>query len=121
MVEFAITAILLLTILFFIIEFGQATWRYNTVAGLAKDAARYASVHGSSSGSVADSASVQTYVNSRSQGIPVIVHTTWPEAGSKAPGKRVQVQVETTFTPRTTLIPHSALNLHSTAQVIIAR
>lgn len=121
MVEFAITAILLLTIVFFIIEFGQATWRYNMIAGLAKDAARYASVHGAGSGSIADSATVQNYVNARSQGISVIVHTTWPDGGSKAAGNRVQVQVEGSFTPRTTLIPHSTLNLRSTAQVIISR
>ena len=121
MVEFAITAMLLLMIVFFIIEFGQATWRYNTMGGLAKDAARYASVHGSSSGSAVDSAAVQTWVNSRSQGFAVIAHTTWPDGGSNAPGKRVQVRVETTFTPQTRLIPHSALNLRSTAQVIIAR
>ena len=123
MVEFAISAILLLTIVFFIIEFSQATWRYNTIASLAKDAARYASMHGSSSGSPVDSAAVQTYVNARSQGIDVIVRTSWPDGGTdpKVAGKRVEVRVETAFTPQTTLIPHATLNMHSTAQLVIAR
>src|SRR3569832_1609033 len=46
MVEFALASLFLLTIIFFVIEFGQAVYRYNAVAALAKDAARYASVHG---------------------------------------------------------------------------
>lgn len=121
MVEFSLSAILLFSVIFFIIEFGQATWRYNTVASLAKDGARWASLHGTNGVPVADSAAVQTYVNGRSTGINVIVHTTWPDAGSKDAGKRVQVLVESTFTPQSTLIPHAALNLHSTAQDIIAR
>jgi Flp pilus assembly protein TadG len=121
MVEFALAALVLFSMIFFIIEFGQATWRYNTVASLAKDGARWASMHGTNGVTVADSAAVQNYVNGKSQGIGVIVHTTWPDAGSKAAGNRVQVTVESTFTPQTRLIPHAPLNLHSTAQVIIAR
>jgi Flp pilus assembly protein TadG len=121
MVEFSLAAIALFTMVFFIIEFGQAVWRYNTVSSLAKEGARWASVHGDNGVTTADSAAVQTYVNDRSPGINVIVHTTWPDAGSKAAGKRVQVKVETTFTPQSSLIPHAALNLHSTAQDLIAR
>jgi Flp pilus assembly protein TadG len=121
MVEFAIASLVLMSMIFFVLEFGQATWRYNTIASLAKDGARWASLHGTNGVTTADSAAVQDYVNGRSQGIVVIVRTSWPDGGSKASGSRVQVTVEGNFTPRVSIIPHSALNFHSTAQVIIAR
>lgn len=121
MAEFAVAATLLFTMVFFIIEFGQVTWRYNTIASLAKDAARWASVRGASGSTVADSSAVQTYVNAHSNGLTVIARTTWPDGGGNAAGKRVQVRIETSYTPQSTLIPHSLLNLHSTAQVVIAR
>ncbi len=112
-----------MTIIFGILEFGQAVWKYNTVASLAKEAARYASVHGSKSGTPADSAAVQTYVDSRTPNFAVIARTTWPDGGTtpNAPGNKVQVSVETTFTPMTKIVPQGTHTLRSTAQVIIAR
>ena len=119
LVEFAIAAIFLFSIVFFTIEFGQAVWRYNTIASLAKDGARWASVHGSESASVADSAAVQTYVNTRSPNIAVVVRTTWPD-GNKDPGSVVQVRVDGSFTPITKIVPQGTHTLRSTAQVVIA-
>jgi Flp pilus assembly protein TadG len=125
MVEFALSAALLLTMVFFIIIFGQAVYRYNSIASLAKDAARYASVHGVNGATVATTDSVQTYASAHAQGMSVTATTTWPDACCStpvnAPGKAVQVKIETTFTPQSNLIPHAPLNLHSTAQDIIAR
>ena len=120
MVQFAIASTLLFSMIFFLIEFSQVTFRYNTIGSLAKDAARYASVHGQKATVVADSAYIQTYVNGKNSGFTVIAHTTWPD-GNKDPGSRVQVQVETSITPSTAIIPHWALTLRSTAQVLISR
>ena len=121
MVEFAIAAVVLMSMIFFVIEFGQATWRYNTIASISKDAARAASLHGSNGITQWTTDSVQTYVDNHSQGLTLVATTTWPDGGSKAAGSRVQVTVEGSFTPRISIIPHSLLNFHSTAQVIIAR
>ena len=119
LVEFALAAIFLFSIIFFIIEFGLAVWRYNTVASLAKDGARWASLHGSESATVADSAAVQNYVNTKTPGIPVVVRTTWP-GGNKDPGSVVQVRVDGSFTPLTKIVPQGTRTLRSTAQVVIA-
>jgi hypothetical protein len=89
---------------------------------MAKRGAHFAAVHGIQSGSVADSAAVQAFVDSQGAGIPLIVHTTWPDGGSKAPGKRVQVRVNNTFfSPIRGLIPSNVFILQSTAQDMIVR
>src|SRR5437870_5698226 len=115
--------------LFGAIEFGIAVWKYNTLASLAQDGARWAAVRGSTCTTPcvpADNDNVQTYVQGRAVGISsaaLTVTTTWPDGGSpsNAAGKTVQVTVQHDFTPLTTLIPHATLSLHSTAQMKIAR
>ncbi len=110
-----------MSIVFFIIAFGQATWRYNTIAGIAKDAARAAAVHGSKGSTVWTADSVQTYVNGKSPGLALTATTTWPDGGSNVAPNTVQVQVQATYTPNAPLIPRNMLTLRSTARAFIAR
>jgi Flp pilus assembly protein TadG len=49
LVEFAFASIVFFMMLFGIVEFGIAVWRYNMVADLAQEGARWASVRGSDS------------------------------------------------------------------------
>lgn len=114
-------ATILMSMIFFVIAFGQATWRYNTVASIAKDAARAASLHGQNGVTVWTADSVQAYVNNRSQGMTLSVTTNWPDGGSNLSPNRVQVRVQGTYTPIAPLIPRNMLTLHSTAQALIAR
>ena len=122
LVEFAFSLLIFLALLFGIIGFGLAVWRYNMMSNLAQEGARYASVHGQNSGSPKTAADVQTYVQSRAVGLSV----TAPSPPTSDPstlvaGQTVTVKVQTTFRPFTTLVPSATLTLHSTAQMIVTR
>jgi Flp pilus assembly protein TadG len=150
-VEFALASTLLFGTIFGIISFAVAVFEYNAVSELAREGARYAAVHGSYSGSVAcggttsstgaTSAIVQCYLRSRGFGLQVTAAMTCGTPGGSLatcgtnagvactaggvcnndPGKLVQVNVQQTFRPFTTLIPSAAMTLQSTSQMIIAR
>jgi Flp pilus assembly protein TadG len=121
LVEFAVGALLYFTVLFGTIELGLLVWRYNTVANLAQEGARWASVRGSTS-TIADK-DVQKYVRDRAVGLTVTVTTTPPlDAPSPPqPGQTVSVQVQTAVAPLTSLVPHGTLTVSSTATMVIAR
>jgi Flp pilus assembly protein TadG len=94
MVEFAIATGVFVTLLMGIVEFGYAAWARNSVASDAREGARYAIVHGSESGRIADSAMVADYVKSRtSLGNSIVVVPTWAKA-DKSPGSRITVKVK---------------------------
>jgi Flp pilus assembly protein TadG len=99
MVEFAIVAgLIFIPLVFGIIEFGRLVWAKNMVTAAAREGVRYAIVHGSSSGSVADSAAVATYVIGRTKLSPITVRPSW--TGTKEPGKdTATVAVSYTYIP----------------------
>jgi Flp pilus assembly protein TadG len=117
LIEFALGASLLFTLIFGVMQLGWGIWQYNLVADLAQEGARWAAVRGSSSASPATSASVNTYVNSRAM-MAVTATTTWPSGNS--PGNPVSVVVTATPVRFTGYIPFVP-TLSSTAQMIIAR
>ena len=81
MVEFAIIAVVFfIPFIFGAIELGRMAWAKNTVTAAAREGVRYAIVHGSTSGSVADSAAVANYVKGRTQLGGIIVRTRWMPA-----------------------------------------
>jgi Flp pilus assembly protein TadG len=93
MVEFAVAAGFFFTIVLAILNFGYAAWERNSVTADAREGARYAIVHGSASGRVATTDSVQNYVRSKSSlGSSVLVSTVWDPV-SKEPGSVVTVTV----------------------------
>jgi Flp pilus assembly protein TadG len=99
MVEFAIVAgLIFIPMVFGIIEFGRLIWAKNMVTAAAREGVRYSIVHGSSSGSIADSAAVATYVIGRTQLSPITVRPSW--TGTKEPGKdTATVEVSYTYVP----------------------
>jgi Flp pilus assembly protein TadG len=125
LIECALGSVLFFMTLFGILEFGQAVWRYNMVANLAQEGARWATVRGSgASGGMtpASAAQVQTFVQSRAVGLNVTAPT--PPTSNPSTlnaGDQVVVKVQTTFTPLTTLIPHSTITLSATSKMIMAR
>jgi Flp pilus assembly protein TadG len=120
LVEFALASVIFFATVFGTLEFGLAIWRYNMVSNLAQEGARWASVHGAASSSPASSADVQTFVQSRSPGVPVTVTTT-PAPSSVGVGGSVNVEVESSYTPLTGLIPQATLTLSSRATMIVSR
>jgi Flp pilus assembly protein TadG len=122
LVEFAIASVLFFITIFGVIGFGLGVWRYNLVANLAQEGARWASVRGSSSSSPASAGDIQTFVTSRAIGMAVTVPT--PPTSNPSTldaGDIVTVQVQTQFTPFTTIVPHTTLTLSSTAKMVMAR
>lgn len=93
LVEFAFSAVILLTLMFGIMDFSRAMYCYHYVTYAAQDGARYAMVRGADASSDgcsttetfacdASSSDVQTYI--KNQSFPLIdpnsltVNTTWP-------------------------------------------
>jgi Flp pilus assembly protein TadG len=93
MVEFAITAAAFFLLLLGILEFGYAAWAKNSVVADAREGARYAMVHGSKSGRIADSAAIANYVKTKTAlGSSIQVITTW--VPNKDPQSEVTVKVK---------------------------
>jgi len=120
-VEFALSALLFFTLLFGTIELGMLIWRYNMVANLAQEGARWASVRGSTSSIPASNSDVQTHVQGRAGGMMVTATTPLGAPSALQPGQTLSVQVQTTVAPLTQLVPHGTLTLSSTASMVIAR
>jgi Flp pilus assembly protein TadG len=136
LVEFAIIAIVLVTLLVGIAGFGHALYAYHFVSHAAREATRWASVNGSqcandsSCKASAAASDVQNYVNGIvPPGIDpnkLTVTATWPTVTgicatkSNAPGCTVQVQVSYSFSFIFPLIHTSPVQLSSTSQMIIS-
>src|SRR6266542_3951458 len=68
--EFAFASAIFFVTVFGTVLFGIAVWRYNLIADLAQEGARWASVHGSTGSSPqADNTSLTTYVTGRAIGM----------------------------------------------------
>jgi Flp pilus assembly protein TadG len=119
--EFAMVILLALTILLAIVEFGLIVHAYTFASNAARDAVRYAIVHGSTSSSPATSTDIQNFVDAEAAGIDTskLTITTTP-TGNWTPGSPVKVQVTYAFQP---LYPLSgvSLSLTGTAQMIVSQ
>ncbi len=125
-------SILFFTLVFGILDFGQAIWRYNMAGNLAQQGARWASVHGAKSLSPATAAQVESYVQSLAPGMTVSVTTTSANGSHQCTatsvdpstlenGDAVCVKVQASYGRMTGLIPITSLTLQSTASMIISR
>jgi Flp pilus assembly protein TadG len=120
MVEFAMIALVALTLIFGIMQASLALYAYSFVSYGARCGARYAMVHGSSSTSPATNASMQTYVQSLAYPLntsSLTVTTTWNPNNS--PGSTVTVQVTYVFSPFAPFFFSSNLTMSSKAQSLI--
>jgi Flp pilus assembly protein TadG len=140
-VEFALSAAVLLTVIFGMFAMCTALYSYHFVSEAAREGSRYAMVRGSgcstygkfTSNCPTTSAEVQTYVQSLDYpGITstnLTVTTTWPTTGSACtptvtpcnnPGNLVKVVVSYQFPLSIPFIPTSTLTMTSTSQMVIA-
>jgi Flp pilus assembly protein TadG len=144
-VEFSLALMLFLATVLGTIEFGLAVWQYNMLSNFAQEGARWAAVRGGSITSApactgvgtppckASTADVNTFVNSRSLGLNVVVTTYRADTTTKActatpvdpsaltAGDGICVKAQRTFAPFTKVVPMAALPMQSTAQMIMAR
>jgi len=149
LVETAMVSAILFALLFGLIQIGYAFYTYNFVSDAAREAARYASVRGSTSCTNTPSltncnvtaAQIQTYV--QNLGYPgfssgnLTVTTTWCAASvnssgsmtwascsassSKTPGNAVNVVVTYTLPFSIPYWKSTTINTSSTAQMVIAQ
>lgn len=134
-VEFAISALVMLMVLFGILECSLLLYSYHTVSNAARQGSRWAMVRGSdcvASACPATADSVKSYVLTQ---VPLLdtshvsVTTTWSSSsdctvssssGPAGPGCVVAVQVSYPFQLNLPFIPISALTLSSTSQMVMS-
>jgi Flp pilus assembly protein TadG len=129
--EFGLVAIPCVMILFFITAFGYALYTYNFVSDAARDAVRYAIVHGSHSLNPASETDITNFVKKELHGLSakqISVATCWnaqsgscpdPSGGNNNPGKVVSVTVTYNFRPLYPM-PDVTLPLTSSSQMVIS-
>ncbi len=110
---------------FAIINMGTAVYAYNWVSYSAREATRYASVHGSTSSSPVSPQSysaLTSVVTNIATGLTgtVTVTPTW-SGDSNVPGNTVTVQVQYKFTFVMPFIKLSPITMSSTSQMVIDR
>lgn len=140
LVETALSAVLLLTVIFGCFEISLAFYSYHFVSEAAREATRYAIVRGSScsgfsSACPASANDIQSFVrNLNFPGIDpnnLAVTTTWsptsaggscaPSAACDNPGNQVQVTVTYSLPLRIPFVPSQLLNLTSTSEMVISQ
>jgi Flp pilus assembly protein TadG len=102
-------------------EFCMAVYAYNFVSYAARDASRYASVHGSQSETVATNSDIQTYVYNEAVALNrnlINVNTTWDP--DKNPGSQVRVTVAYSIVPLVGIaLGRNNLQVSSSSQTVI--
>jgi Flp pilus assembly protein TadG len=135
LIEFALAAAIFFMTILGLVSFGIAVFRYNLVADLAQEGARWASVRGSGHDTLVSAASesdVQTYVQGRALGLSVTVHVytvnssktctaTTVDPSALSEGTGFCVKVTNTFTLLTRYVPGGSMTLQSTAEMVMVR
>jgi len=119
--EFAFIGLPLLMLVFATIGLGMAVYSYSFVCTAARDATRYAIVHGASSTSPATQADLTTLVRNEAQGIKasqLSVSASWTP--DNKPGSVVAVSVTYNFQPLS-ILGGVTLPLTSSAKMVISR
>jgi Flp pilus assembly protein TadG len=122
MMEFGLAFLIFLSVIYGVMEFGRIVACYNILAGAAREGARYASVHGSASGSVASAADIQGVVRGWALGMDassVLVTTTWNPGNG--PGAQVKVKASYTVAPFSGLILQNGITVQSSSQMAISQ
>jgi Flp pilus assembly protein TadG len=125
LVEFSLSALMLVLVMFGIFEMSRMLLVYTTVANAARAGARYAIVHGIDSNSPATSTSIQTVVKNYLSAAPVntsiaiITVTPSTNIGGK-PGFPISVNVKYPYDPWVGFYTHLfSINISSTSQGVI--
>lgn len=120
-IEFALSFLAFMFVVYGIMEFGRVVSSYNILAGATREGARYAMVHGSASGAAASASDVQTMVRGWALGLDrnsVTVTTTWTPSNS--PGSVVKVKASYPIVPFTGLIMQG-FTMNSSSQTVISQ
>ena len=122
MMEFAFAFLLFIGLIVALMEFARTVYAYNVLAGAAREASRYAAVHGSKSGSPATEDDVRNRVRQWAIGLDaasVVVNTTW--LPSNSPGSRVRVEVSYSVSPVSGLVIQNPITVGSRSEMMISQ
>ena len=120
--ELPIALVLFLVLAFGIVDAGRLIFAYNVVSASAREGVRWAAVRGGASGSAASKADIQSFVQSKTVGVPVTVDATWLPDGNNQPGSSVVVTVTNDFAPIAPLpLVPKTIKLSSTSRMVISR
>jgi Flp pilus assembly protein TadG len=121
MTEFAVALPAFILLLFGVIDFGNIVYAYSYVSYAAREASRYAAVHGSTNKNPATSSSVQTFVQKETAGLNLnrlSVATSW--SPNNSPGSTVRVQVQYSMPISVPLVTSTTLSLTSASQMVVS-
>lgn len=122
-IEFAFASTILLTTLFGVLEGGLTIWRYNNLANLAQDGARYAAVRGVNSDSSMKSqgteAAIRSYVQGRAFGSAPTVSVSPTNPNTLSAGSTVTVTVSQPMVSFTSFIPWSGTMTASAVMSVV--
>jgi len=127
LLEFAFASVIFFATVFGILELGLGVYRYNMVANLAQEGARWAAVHGSKSSSPAHLSDVTAFLTGRASGLGINVTTSSNGTSVDGPyalasGVPITVVVRSNYMPITGFIARSAnIPLSATATMIVSR
>ena len=120
--ELSIALVLFLVLAFGIVDAGRLIYAYNAVSLSAREGVRWAAVRGGASGHAASKADIQSFVQSKTVGVPVTVDATWLPDGNNQPGSSVVVTVTNDFAPIAPLpLVPKTIKLSSTSRMVISR
>jgi Flp pilus assembly protein TadG len=120
LIEAGLTLVAFMTVLFGIMEFGRMVWAYNLVSHAAREASRYAMVHGRNSSSPATADTIASVAKAQALGLnpaSLTVAVSW--IPDNKPGGAVKVAVQYSFAAATGLVGSGTFG--STSQVIISQ
>jgi Flp pilus assembly protein TadG len=125
LVEFAIVASVFLLTLFAIMSLGLGVYKYNTLCSAAREAVRYAIVHGPTSLSPSTTAQIQQIAINQAPGLNLKasdITVSFPaDPNSSSTQKDAKVQISYNYSPPIPFMPQITLTLTSTAQMLVSQ
>ena len=120
LVEAGLTLVAFMTVIFGMMEFGRMVWAYNLVSHAAREATRYAMVHGRNSSHPATAADITSVAKTQAVGLSpsnLTVAVSW--IPDNKPGSAVKVALQYSFGAVTGVVGSGTFG--STSQVIISQ
>ena len=124
LVEFAIVASVFLLTLFAIMSLGLGVYKYNTLCSAAREAVRYAIVHGPTSVSPSTTAQIQQVAINQAPGLNLKtsdITVSFPADPNNSAQKDAQVKISYNYSPPIPFMRRVTLTLTSTAQMLVSQ
>ena len=118
--EGALVFTVFFVLIFGIMDFGRMVWSYTLISHAAREATRYAIVHGSASGHVASQSQIKDVVKNSAVGLdPASLSTTVTFTPDQSTGSTAKVSVTYNFSPIVPYMPGGPITLKSSSQMMI--